>query len=688
MALIKEAATLELIWDIIRGKTEGISKVTFFPQKPKFPWDLPYEQPFWRATPESQGVESERIREMFRAFGREKSIHLHSIMVLKNGKVIGETSFYPYQKWMWHTTYSMCKSIVSMAIGFLIQEGKISLNTKVVDIFKKNVNLIGILKLKSLSVEHLLTMTSGVGFNETGAISGNDWVKSFLDAPLLHEPGEVFEYNSMNTYMLSAIVTEVTGERLVDYLKPRLFEPLGITKVFWESCPKGITKGGWGLFLCPEDMAKLGQLYLQKGEWNHIQILPKEWIEQSTSKKLDTPKSTGFAGYGYQIWTGQREGHFAFNGMMGQNVFVYPDVQMVIVTTAGNQEFFASNAMMDILAQYLPGKGESQEPLPENLREHQKLLDLEWNFSHPKVESGKIRGGWCRKTDYRTKNRKKIDFRKKDFRKEACSLSWHQKARELDGKRYELSAAYIGLFPLMGQVFHNNYTDGIKEIGFSVEEGKFFMSVLEGEDEKKMELGMEEARIMNLELHGETYCVAVEGSFGIDEDGREVLKIVISYLEDAMKRVLKIFFEEDRIELCATESPGKGIILNGISSVAGELMENPILKKFTEKGNVNVIQLLMESAIGPKVDGVEKEPVYDLDIRTDMETQDTEEIERGKIEDRKETGIDTWKGSETDTPVEWKPVETRSETDDKNGEEIEEKLERSLLAWNLLRNDS
>lgn len=618
MALMKEAATVELIWDIIRGKTDGISKVDFSPQKPKFPSELPYEQPFWRATPESQGVESEKIREMFLALEKEKSIHLHSIMVLKNGKVIAETSFYPYQKWLWHTTYSMGKSVVSMAIGLLIQEGKLSLDTKIIDIFKKNVNLLSMLKLKNLSVEHLLTMTSGVAFNETGAISGNDWVKSFLDAPLRHEPGEVFEYNSMNTYMLSAIVTEVTGETLVDYLKPRLFEPLGITKVFWESCPKGITKGGWGLFLCAEDMAKLGQLYLQKGQWNGVQILPAEWVESSTAKKVIPPKNTGFEGYGYQIWTGKRERSFAFNGMMGQNVFVYPDVQMVVVTTAGNEEFFASNAMLDILEYYLPKAGEKAEPsnenlqmgeasgkLPENLCEHQKLLELEWNVSHPKNIQQRMQGGWRRRNS-KGKDRKKVDYRKRNSVQEKRECSWQYKARELDGKRYVFPAAYIGLFPLMGQVFHNNYTDGISEIRFCLEDGRFFMSVMEGQDEKRLELGMETAKVMDLELHGEPYCVAVEGRFAADEDGTEVLIVEISYLEDAIKRVLKLFFDGDRVELRASESPGKGIIVNGIASVAGDVMDIPILKKFMDKGNVNVIQLLIESAIGPKTEGEEK----------------------------------------------------------------------------------
>lgn len=587
MAIVKEGPTLELMWNIIRGRTEGISKVTFFPQKPDFPEQIPYEQPLPRSTPEKEGVSSERIREMIDALAQKKTLHLHSVMVLKNGKVIGETSFYPYQKELWHAAYSMGKSVVSMAIGFLIQEEKITLDTKIADLFKKDLNFISLLKLKNLTVEHLLTMTSGVAFNETGAISGNDWVKSFLESPMHHEPGEFFEYNSMNTYMLSAIVTEITGETLVDYLRPRLFEPLGITRIFWEKCPKGINKGGWGLFLAIEDMAKLGQLYLQKGKWNGTQILPEEWVEESITKKSDPPADTGFVGYGYQIWMGKREQSFTFNGMMGQNVFVYPDIQMIVVTTGGNEEFFNSNVMQEILESYLPKPEETGGQLPENIREYQKLKDLEWNLSNPCSRGKKIkRGGWKRKKEEND--------------------PWIKKARELDGKRYQLSAAHIGLFPLMGQVFHNNYTEGMKEIGFAMKEGKLILSVQEGEQKKNICLGMEKAEIQTLDLNGEIYRIAAEGRFSTDEDGREVLTIVVSYLEDAIKRILKVIFYRDQIELRASEVPGKSIILNGISMVTAGFMDHPILKKIREKGSVDIIRLLLESAIEPKTEGKEK----------------------------------------------------------------------------------
>ena len=179
---------------------------------------------------------------------------------------------------------------------------------------------------------------SEVTFNESGIVSGNDWLGSFLNASVNGKPGTEFQYNSLNTYVLSAIVTKRTGETLTEYLTPRLFGPLGITKYYWETCPKGITKGGWGLFLCAEDMAKLGQLYLQRGKWNGQQLVSEYWIEISTARHLKTQNDT--YGYGYQLWMEQRPGSFEYNGMLGQNVIIYPDMDMVLVTNAGNKEMF------------------------------------------------------------------------------------------------------------------------------------------------------------------------------------------------------------------------------------------------------------------------------------------------------------------------------------------------------------
>lgn len=283
----EQFAVAEMVLNMVLGKTGG-SRVDYFPQKPEFPFDVPYEQAFPRATPESQGISSDLFAALLRELDASRETDMHHFMALRHGKVICECNFAPYPKGFWHITHSMCKSITGMAIGMLVEEGKLKLDENIYDIFSDHINPFSKIFRPTVTVEHLLTMTSGVSFNESGIVSGNDWLGSYLNSSVNGKPGTEFQYNSLNTYVLSAIVTKRTGETLTEYLKPRLFEPLGITRYFWETCPKGITKGGWGLFLCAEDMAKLGQLYLQKGMWNDRQIVSEYWIEVSTARHVKT----------------------------------------------------------------------------------------------------------------------------------------------------------------------------------------------------------------------------------------------------------------------------------------------------------------------------------------------------------------------------------------------------------------
>ena len=392
----EQIAVAELITNIILGKTDGASRVDFFPQKPKFPFDKPYEQPFPRATPESQGISSDMLADLLRDLDTSHYTDMHHFMVLRNGKVICEANFAPYRSRIWHVTHSMCKSITGMAIGLLVEEGKLSLDENIYDIFQKKLNTFNKIFRPKVTVENLLTMTSGVTFNESGIVSGNDWLTSYLNSSISGTPGENFQYNSLNTYVLSAIVTERTGQSLTEYLEPRLFAPLGITRYFWETCPKGITKGGWGLFLCTEDMAKLGQLYLQKGKWNGQQIIPEFWVEVSTAKHKESIEGT--FGYGYQLWMEARPGSFEFNGMLGQNVIVYPDMNMVVVTNAGNNELFQNCVMLNIIRKHFPRNFHPADILPENPCAQTLLnrltAELENGTHAPQTLPALRKGGW------------------------------------------------------------------------------------------------------------------------------------------------------------------------------------------------------------------------------------------------------------------------------------------------------
>ena len=614
----EQIAVAELVLNMILGKTGG-TRVDYFPQKPDFPFDAVYEQAFVRATPESQGISSDLFAALLRELDASKDTDMHHFMALRHGKVICECNFAPYPKGMWHITHSMCKSITGMAIGMLIEEGKLKLNENIYDIFSDHMNAFSKIFRPVITVENLLTMTSGVTFNESGIVSGNDWLGSFLNASVNGKPGTEFQYNSLNTYVLSAIVTKRTGETLTEYLTPRLFGPLGITKYYWETCPKGITKGGWGLFLCAEDMAKLGQLYLQKGKWNGQQLVSEYWIEISTARHLKTQNDT--YGYGYQLWMEQRPGSFEYNGMLGQNVIIYPDMDMVLVTNAGNKEMFQDCIMLNIIRKYFPVNYHPADVLPENPLSYSLLKRLcgELENGENNNRSTSLRGRWKRNVV----SRRKHSDKKYSYRISAIvdlPSDHHSFMRAVSGRTYVMEQQNIGIAPLFVQVFHNNMTDGISEISFTYDAGNFWISFTEGEVIHKLPVGFGKAADGCVDLHGEHYLVATLGEFARDENDIPVLKLEITFIEECVKRKAHIFFhEDDEIEIRWNETPGKKMILAGLSSITEELSGNFLYNSLLGDHNITteLLHRLMEQTIEPAVRGYLKSSKETDSIDTD-----------------------------------------------------------------------
>ena len=614
----EQIAVAELVLNMILGKTGG-TRVDYFPQKPDFPFDAVYEQAFVRATPESQGISSDLFAALLRELDASKDTEMHHFMALRHGKVICECNFAPYPKGMWHITHSMCKSITGMAIGMLIEEEKLKLDENIYDIFPDHINAFSKIFRPVITVENLLTMTSGVTFNESGIVSGNDWLGSFLNASVNGKPGTEFQYNSLNTYVLSAIVTKRTGETLTEYLTPRLFGPLGITKYYWETCPKGITKGGWGLFLCAEDMAKLGQLYLQRGKWNGQQLVSEYWIEISTARHLKTQNDT--YGYGYQLWMEQRPGSFEYNGMLGQNVIIYPDMDMVLVTNAGNKEMFQDCIMLNIIRKYFPVNYHPADVLPENPLSYSLLKRLcgELENGENNNRSTSLRGGWKRNVV----SRRKHSDKKYSYRISAAvdrPSDHHSFMRAVSGRTYVMEQQNIGIAPLFVQVFHNNMTDGISEISFTYDAGNFYVSFTEGEVIHKLPVGFGKAADGYVDLHGEHYLVATLGEFARDENDIPVLKLEVTFIEECVKRKAHIFFHEDNgIEIRWNETPGKKMILAGLSSITEELSGNFLYNSLLGDHNITteLLHRLMEQTIEPAVRGYLKRPEETGSIDTD-----------------------------------------------------------------------
>ena len=204
------------------------------------------------------------FEEYLNAAAAIKNQELHSVMIVKDGKVVKERWLNGGEANVPHVLNSVSKTFTATAVGIAIAEGRFSLSDKVISFFPDKLPAEVSENLKKMEVRHLLSMSTGHDYapdrHKMGADA--DWVKGFLADPVKHEPGTFFVYNSLATYMLSAIIQKVTGEKLVDYIYPRLFEPLGIDRAHWDECSQGINTGGWGLYLKTEDLAKLGQLFL------------------------------------------------------------------------------------------------------------------------------------------------------------------------------------------------------------------------------------------------------------------------------------------------------------------------------------------------------------------------------------------------------------------------------------------
>ena len=338
-----------------------------------------------RSIPEKEGVSSEAISSFLKAAEKSKT-EFHSFMMLRHGKVIAEGWWDPYAADLKHTLYSCSKSFTATAIGFAISENLLSVNDKIISFFPNDLPDTVSNYLSELTVKDALSMSDGQEPDPTGASVSKDsnWVKSFLSVPILYKPGTKFLYNSLGTYMLSAIVQKVTGQKVIDYLKPRLFDPLGIEGMDWEVDPSGINTGGWGLRLKTEDMAKFGQLFLQKGKWKGKKILPASWIsEASTLKIVQHPdysqakrdSSDWEQGYCYQMWRCRHNAYRA-DGAFGQFIIIMPDQDAVIVFTG---ETPSMQEQINLVWEYLlPALKTKKLPVNKNMTAmlKQKLSSL------------------------------------------------------------------------------------------------------------------------------------------------------------------------------------------------------------------------------------------------------------------------------------------------------------------------
>lgn len=291
-----------------------------------------------RRRPEEVGIDPRGILSFLDAVAEDR-FDLRSFMLLRRGSVAAEGWWAPHAPEDRHALYSVSKSFTSTAIGLAVEEGRLAVDDKVADLLPELLPEDPHPNLLKMTVHDLLVMGTGQSkdpLERVRPVPEADWARAFLAADVEHTPGSVFAYSSGATYMLSVILQKLTGEKVVDYLEPRLFAPLGIVNKTWQESPQGVTTGGWGLKLSSEDLSKFGQLYLQKGQWNGQRLIAEDWIRLATSKRIENGDNQGgdwTRGYGYQFWV-CRHGAYRADGAFGQFCLVLPEQDAVIVLTS------------------------------------------------------------------------------------------------------------------------------------------------------------------------------------------------------------------------------------------------------------------------------------------------------------------------------------------------------------------
>ena len=389
-----------------------------------FAQDLP------RSTPEEEGVSSKAISNWINSYSNDKH-ELHSVMVLRHGKVIAEGWAKPYGADVKHTMYSVSKSWTSTAIGFLVDAGKLSVEDKVISFFPENKDITSNQYLHDLRVKDLLMMAAGHNIEPLRNVvaTSEDWVRGFLSAQIDNKPGTKFLYNTLATYMLSAIVQKVSGQKTIDFLETKLLQPLQIKNIDWETDAKGINTGGWGIRVKTEDMAKLGQLYLQKGKWNGKQLLSEKWVNEATSKQIEQDPSARqskkdssdwLQGYGYQFWR-CRNGAFRADGAFGQYIVMLPEKDAVVIITSESHDL--QGDLNNIWQHLLPAF--SDKKIPENSSEY---LDLKKQLAEMHITS-----------TISTSNPHFIDFNQKDIALDNNILGFKSIRIKEEGKNLNLT---------------------------------------------------------------------------------------------------------------------------------------------------------------------------------------------------------------------------------------------------------
>lgn len=566
MELKSNVRAISFVKKLLFGETKNLLPFPVRVQKP-----VPQQNPcvpLPRCTPAKVGIPSASLDLFLRELAQAPHTDAHHALVLRHGNVVCEAHFAPYEGKYWHVSHSLCKTFTGTAIGMLVDDGVLSVDEFLCDIFPENCTLLTSKRMRAVTVKHLLTMRTGVNFREMGSVLDADWLAAFMVSDFLFEPGSAFNYNSMNSYVLSAIVTKKTGVSLYEFLRERLFAPLGFGSVAWETCPRGITKGGWGLYLLPEDLAKIGLFYLQRGMWNGKRLLSEAWIDSAT--KPDSVHENGEE-YGWHLWTHSADGSYMLNGMFGQYVWVMPSLDMVVAVNAGSGNLFTHGPTAGAIAQLFAHvrKADAAGSFEENPRDAQAL---QYTLAHLRFRKAvpeyvpPVKAPWHKKiTDAFVKPLPTERLPGEIPLPPQCEIAAQQ--------AYDINANVVGLLPFVISAMADHYSKGISRVSFCVRNGQFQILWTESGVTQTLPVGFETPAVCELNFGGNIFVSAISGVFTTDEDDHMVLKLTVNLLETTSTRLIKFFFLPDELRIRLAETPEVEYVANLLQQTNPDFMK-------------------------------------------------------------------------------------------------------------------
>ena len=528
--------SVSLLASLAFGYDASPSVVPYYPQKTEI--SSVERKYFSRSTPERHGISSKRLYSMLCELEMEERANILTLTALADSEVITEAARPGYDTGLWRLSHSMSKTVTGMAIGLLFDEGRVNLSDRLVDIFPE-------IEYKDkdfplITVHHLLSMTAGVEFGEAGSVTECGWMSAFFASAVKFVPGSAFLYNSMNSYVLAMIVKRISGENLTEYLRLRLFYPLGISNLFWEIGPEGVEKGGWGLYLSVESWAKLGTLILDRGVFDGERILSDEWIGLSTQKHADAPEIDGDFNYAYQMWVSRDGDELLFSGMLGQNVWICPKNRIVAVITSANNEIFQDSPALEIIRRHL---GVDIKDRELDRRDTRLLRDKEAHFFEHRcrVIPLKARRGLF----YRPGARRGYEYERR----------WNDVVGE-----YVFARNNVGILPLIVRGMQNNLNSTLERIKFTVSDTGLILSFVESGIGYDVDVGFYEYKESVADFRGEKYILRALGEARERPDGSAEYRIEILFPELPNSRMIRIFnLTRDSISIELTEIPNSRI---------------------------------------------------------------------------------------------------------------------------------